>query len=198
MRRILIRILACGWLLPGFLFFSLVSEASSVPGSLPPAACPGERISLNPGSGGETSILADFDGDRLPDVATGRLAGGMYRIEIRFSSDSTTCLVMNYIPPQATMYVMDVDGDNDLDLVVTDGFSLFPQAVWLGDGKGHFQDGNPHSWLSLFTAGQATTYRTGGFGDGLVLNGPTERLPLATTSRFRGKPCTRSGSRPGR
>lgn len=181
MNRIFKKVQGFGRLLAGILFFSLVVEARDLPWSLSQTARPGERVSLSSVSREDISIQADFDGDRLPDLATGRLVGGTFRIEIRLSSDlgpSTTCLVMNYKPPQAVLYALDIDGDNDLDLVVTDGFSIFPQAVWFGDGKGHFQDGNPRYWLTFITARQGTSYRNSNDSGGLVLCTPTERLPL--------------------
>ncbi|HVN78130.1 MAG TPA: VCBS repeat-containing protein [Terriglobia bacterium] len=138
------------------------------------------------GFGREISIQADFDGDRQPDLLTGRLVEGAYRIEIQLSSDSrldTSCSLVSDRQSGMVVFALDVDGDNDLDLVVTDGFSLFPKAVWLGDGKGHFENGDPLSWLGSFAVGQATTYRANPYGSIPAASGPNERLPFDKSPR---------------
>ena len=137
--------------------------------------------------GREVSIQADFDGDHRPDLLTGHFIGGAYRIEIRLSSDSsldTSRFLINGGLYGMAVMALDVDGDNDLDLVVTDGFSLFPKAVWLGDGKGHFENGDPLCWLGSFALGQATTYRTSHEEGGPTLSGLSDRLPLEKPSNI--------------
>jgi len=132
-------------------------------------------------SGREVSIQVDFDGDHRPDLLTGSFVDGVYRIEIRLSSNSSLDTFRSLVsekPYGIVVSALDVDGDNDLDLVVTDGFSLFPKAVWLGDGKGHFENGDPISWLGSFAIGRAATYRASEYGSVPAASGPTERVPF--------------------
>ncbi len=181
MRRVQQRGVACRRLIEALFLLSLVPGARALaPVSSQSPPNPAEVLSLVD-FGREISIQADFDGDRQPDLLTGCRVGGAYRIEIQLSSDSrldTSRSLVGERQGGIVVFALDVDGDNDLDLVVTDGFSIFPKAVWLGDGKGHFEKGDPLSWLGSFAIGQATTYRTGQGGDGPTVIGPSERLPL--------------------
>jgi hypothetical protein len=173
--------LAFRWLVQVLLFFNLTAGARALPSVSSPTLSAAEKLPFMAGFGSEISIQADFDGDHQPDLLTGRLQGSAYRIEIQFSSDpglDKTRFLTSYRQYGIAVFVLDVNGDNDLDLVVTDCSSVFPRAVWLGDGKGHFQDGDPHSWLSLIAVRQATSYRIDSFRDGLPLDGPGERIPL--------------------
>src|SRR4029077_15302628 len=43
----------------------------------------------------------------------------------------------------------DVDGDHDLDIVVTIGFARQPVAVWINDGQGGFEEGDLAAYPAL-------------------------------------------------
>jgi len=100
-----------------------------------------------------SSGLGDFDGDSRTDIAYAKsrgLVNGVYHYQIQ---------VLLSAQPHATFEVesgnnggslhisaRDVDGDRDLDLVITNGFNREPVGVWINDGHG------------MFTPGDATAY----------------------------------------
>jgi hypothetical protein len=93
-------------------------------------------------------VDADFDGDSKPDVAIGSTSGPSYTIEIRLSSQSAkTYLTLANGGVGTRIFAFDVDKDSYQDLIVTSAASLLPIAVYLGDGKGHFQAGSPWAFL---------------------------------------------------
>jgi hypothetical protein len=90
-------------------------------------------------------MIADLDGDHRPDLANSipagvNVQGFQYRVEFQLSSgwaseaftvSTSNHLGLNIIP-------RDVDGDHDLDLVITSGALRQPVGIWLNDGKGGF------------------------------------------------------------
>jgi len=93
---------------------------------------------------------ADFDGDHQLDVATTRSAGrGGYVLELDLSSrragGSGGQFSFPTLPPSPFglhLTPRDVDGDHDLDIIITSGFARRPVAVWINDGKGGFEEGD--------------------------------------------------------
>ncbi len=92
---------------------------------------------------------ADFDGDNQLDLATTRSAGrGAYVLELELSTRRGGSSGQFSFPPlPASAFGLhltprDVDGDHDLDIIVTSGFARQPVAVWINDGKGAFQEGD--------------------------------------------------------
>jgi len=108
--------------------------------------------------------VADFDGDSQPDVAItkaeARGSGYVYRLEFDLSTRRdrglsqsqpdlpaiTSSLFGLHLTPR------DVDGDRDLDVVVTMGIARQPVAVWINDGQGRFEEADPaafSAWIWL-------------------------------------------------
>jgi hypothetical protein len=92
-------------------------------------------FALNP-----SLAVADFDGDRIPDVAIGKISGSKLGIHIQFSTLGGD-LQLESIASQSGIQLMalDIDHDHRQDLVATLPKDLHPLAVWLGDGKGNFK-----------------------------------------------------------
>src|SRR5262249_8949563 len=63
-----------------------------------------------------------------------------YRVQLQLSSDASsssfTVLHNNALGLRITG--VDVDGDNDTDLIISDRFFRKHIGIWLNDGKGHF------------------------------------------------------------
>lgn len=95
------------------------------------------------------AAIGDLDGDHLPDVASGintghTSAGYSYRVDVDLSGKSTqkSFSVFSEEPNGLNIQAIDVDGDHDLDLVITSRMSLRPIGVWINDGEGEFTPGD--------------------------------------------------------
>jgi len=88
----------------------------------------------------DSGILGDFDGDRRPDLAVARSSGkDQYQIQIFLSAEPGTAFELSSVPPGGLhLTAKDVDGDLDLDLVITTALGRQPIGVWINDGHGHF------------------------------------------------------------
>ena len=105
--------------------------------------------------------IADFDGDSKPDVAITRMeargAGYVYWLELDLSTTRTNGSPQAGagIPVVASsifglhLTPRDVDGDHDLDIVVTAGIARQPVAVWINDGQGRFEEGDLTAYPAL-------------------------------------------------
>ena len=101
-----------------------------------------------------TSVLrgsgarGDLDGDRRTDSAVAQPEGLVngayrYRVDVRLSADpGTTFDVDSKSGGGLHITARDVDGDYDLDLVITSKFGREPVGVWINDGHGRFTPGN--------------------------------------------------------
>ena len=108
-------------------------------------------------------VIADLDGDHRLDVAVGSrsgnsLAGFLYRIDVSLTS-STQASSFTIFDLSATGFniaTQDLDGDHDLDLVVTSLPFRRPIGVWINDGTGRFERGEagryaPSIWAEPHT-----------------------------------------------
>src|SRR5258706_2034112 len=94
--------------------------------------------------------FADFDGDNRPDVATTRMQGrDRYSLQLDLSTRREDGLHRKGALPALPSSILglhltprDVDGDHDLDIVITSGLSYQPVAVWINDGTGQFEEGD--------------------------------------------------------
>jgi FG-GAP-like repeat len=105
--------------------------------------------------------VADFDGDSRPDMAITKMqaqgSGYVYWLELDLSTSRADGSAQQ---PPAVPFVAssmfglhltprDVDGDQDLDIVVTIGFARQPVAVWINDGQGGFEEGDLAAYPTL-------------------------------------------------
>ena len=97
------------------------------------------------------SVVADFNGDHKPDLATVRTAldshhNGVYN-QLDIQLNAAPSPVFSFLIRSAAnrLSARDLDGDNDRDLVLETAFRV-PLAVWINDGAGHFQEGNLDSF----------------------------------------------------
>ena len=113
-----------------------------------------EDSPANPGSAFAMAIrgtagVADFDGDSRADVAFARPRGLVngayqYQIEVLLSAQSRTTFEVESGPAGGGLHISarDIDGDRDLDLVITTEFGGEPVGVWINDGHGRFTQAN--------------------------------------------------------
>jgi hypothetical protein len=104
--------------------------------------------------------VADLDGDGRPDLATVRSRrwganASRYQVELTLSAGGgPSSFSVSAEAGGLRIIPRDVDGDGDLDLVITSTRSLAPVGVWINDGHGIFTRGDPTAYAqSIWTEG---------------------------------------------
>src|SRR5262245_57593114 len=114
------------YLFLGVLFFSISGYYSDALKGLPTSETQSAFRFYSPES---SWVLSDLDGDHRPDFVAGQRVdrtteGYSYRVQLQFSSDvassSFTVLHNNALGLKITG--VDIDGDNDIDLIILDKF----------------------------------------------------------------------------
>src|SRR5229473_3171257 len=103
--------------------------------------------------------IADFDGDRRPDLATVQAGqvGSLdthYWIAFQLSGGSRQTLGITAPTGGLQITSRDVNGDDFLDVVVTTAWTNQPVAVLLNDGQGNFRATSPSAFPGAFTTSE--------------------------------------------
>ncbi len=103
--------------------------------------------------------IADFDGDRRPDLATVQVGQGSswdthYWIAFQLSGGSRQTLGITAPTGGLQITSRDVNGDSFLDVVVTTAWTNRPVAVLLNDGQGNFSASSPSAFPGAFSTSE--------------------------------------------
>jgi hypothetical protein len=108
------------------------------------------------GTGLSNWLVADFDGDHIPDLAIGRSGVNWVQVDIRLSAESSQTSIRHGRAERGLrVLAYDVDRDDDQDLIFASSSSLSPPTVWLNDGKGHFERSERRNELNLIDEGSS-------------------------------------------
>lgn len=133
----------------------LVCVLAPLSRSQPPKALPQER-SRQTSMASANFAVADFDGDRKPDLATVEMERGLSRSDarysIRFKLATGDTHVVGVTAPTGGLQIVarDVNGDRALDLLVSTAWQHEQVAVLLNDGHGNFTLARPESFSASF------------------------------------------------
>jgi hypothetical protein len=100
-----------------------------------------------------SGALADLDGDQRPDLAWAQPQGVFngayrYRVDVHLSAEvNTTFDVDSRAAGGLHIRAQDVDGDRDLDLVITSEFGREPIGIWINNGHGAFTKGKSEAYV---------------------------------------------------
>jgi len=135
------------------------------------ARAPASSFAATAFPGGSPFVIADFDGDREPDLATVRAVRGdarSARYSIQFQLTSGNWQTVGVTAPLGGLQIVarDVNGDSALDVVIRTAWRHQAVAVLLNDGQGNFKSASPASFsvatsealaqfLGKITVGQA-------------------------------------------
>jgi hypothetical protein len=98
--------------------------------------------------------IADFDGDRQPDLATIEVASqrwikSNYSIHLQLSRGAESAFGVSAPSGGVRISARDVNGDDILDLIVTSLSDEHVVAVLLNDGHGQFSSAEPSAYAAL-------------------------------------------------
>jgi len=142
---------------------------------------PAEKSS--PAETGRSWMLADFDGDHVPELATAYKEGRAYRVDIQLSGTRERA---SFILSSGTLgiriFAADVDRDQDRDLVIADSDALARQMVWLNDGHGHFRRDERRSYTHVLDGDLTSSFAPRRDTEGTAPAIPTERTPVGNVA----------------
>src|SRR5258708_208205 len=103
--------------------------------------------------------IADFDGDRRPDLATVQAGqvGSLdthYWIAFQLSGGSRQTLGITAPTGGLQITSRDVNGDDFFDVIVTTAWTNPPRPVPLNDGQGNFRTSSPSAFPGAFTTSE--------------------------------------------
>jgi hypothetical protein len=103
--------------------------------------------------------IADFDGDRRPDLATveaGQISSLDTRYWIGFQLSTGSRQTFGITAPNGGLQITsrDVNGDDLLDVIVTTAWTNQPVAVLLNEGKGNFRASSPSAFPGAFSTSE--------------------------------------------
>jgi hypothetical protein len=132
----------------------------------------------------ETAIISDFDGDNQPDLATSRLEGSSYKVEIQLSaSQETTSFTLSSSERAIALLAVDVDKDNDKDLIIVSATSLKPLALWMNDGHGHFERNDDWAPTNSIASGNPSVSGHDSHRVGQICSNLNNRSPFVKPNR---------------
>jgi hypothetical protein len=116
--------------------FSVLALACFI--GAPATAGDGVTANLLTSPAAAPSVMADFNGDHKPDLAT---LGMLDQIQVQIGAAQFPIFTLLIHPSANRLSARDLDGDNDRDLVLESPFNV-PLEVWINDGAGHFHVGD--------------------------------------------------------
>lgn len=139
----------------------LLTVLLSLLGAIAASASPHVPVLTDPvpALAGGVWSFSDLDGDFRPDqvryTSNGSdLQGYRYTVEFEMSAGHTSAPIAIHAEDAWGLRIVprDVDGDHDLDLVVTSGAYQHPVDVWINDGRGGFAPAGVRRFaLSIWT-----------------------------------------------
>jgi hypothetical protein len=149
-----------------------------------------------------TPAVADLDGDQQPDLASGiktghTSAGYSYRVDLDLSRNPNgkSFSVLSQEPNGLNIQAIDVDGDHDLDLVITNRWSMQPIGVWINDGSGSFTPGDLDQYGSRIWETSQSVHSSH-LTSNVVLQNEWRRLDISLGSERFGFGLSDLGQRP--
>jgi hypothetical protein len=131
---------------PILLLFTLSALAGGASSATTPLA---RQLPIAPSFCDEGCAIADLDGDGRPDLAVAKLAGWApsgfrYRIDLDLTSRAGRSSFSVFAQRGGLRIIpRDVNGDWELDLIITSARSFTPIGVWINDGHGGFVRSDP-------------------------------------------------------
>ncbi len=108
---------------------------------------------------GGSRIVTDFDGDSKSDIARALYTRGQYEIVISLSTRSAPVALNPLLQMGGfRLIACDINKDGFDDIVVMNQAAMYPQAAWLGDGKGGFTPVDVDDFGNSFGIGESPVY----------------------------------------